>query len=210
MRIIEETYRFKSALENRGKTEYIILHHRGGSGSPQSIHEGHLKRGFSGIGYHFYLRKDGRIYRGRPVGKTGAHCIGYNSKSVGICFEGNFETEKMPKVQLEAGRELLKYLKAIYPKAEIRRHRDLNSTACPGRNFPFKEITDLTAKKESKEEEFEMIYDYIDENMPEWARETVKKLADRGWIKGDEKGRLGLNDTMLKLLVINDRAGLYN
>ena len=209
MKIIKEKLDFKS-LSKRKQTKYIVLHHRAGNGDVKSIHKQHLNRDYAGIGYHFYVRKGGGIYSGRPLEMQGAHCIGYNSKSVGICFEGNFETEKMPKVQLEAGRELLKYLKAIYPKAEIRRHRDLNSTACPGKNFPFKEITDLAANKETKEEEFEMIYDYIDENMPEWARETVKKLADRGWIKGDEKGRLGLNDTMLKLLVINDRAGLYN
>lgn len=55
----------------------------------------------------------------------------------------------------------------------------------------------------------EMIYNYIDSNMPEWARPTIQKLIDKGFLKGNEKGELGLNDTMLKLLVINDRAGLY-
>lgn len=53
-----------------------------------------------------------------------------------------------------------------------------------------------------------MIYNYIDENMPEWARETVQKLVDKGIIKGDENG-LHLTDSELKQLVINDRAGLY-
>ena len=54
-----------------------------------------------------------------------------------------------------------------------------------------------------------MIYNYIDENMPEWARPTVQKLVDKGIIKGDENG-LHLTDSDLKQLVINDRAGLYN
>ena len=53
-----------------------------------------------------------------------------------------------------------------------------------------------------------MIYNYIDENMPEWARPTVQKLVDKGIIKGDDNG-LHLTDSDLKQLVINDRAGLY-
>ena len=55
-----------------------------------------------------------------------------------------------------------------------------------------------------------MIYNYNDENMPQWARPTIQKLVDKGLLKGNEKGELGLNDTMLKIFVINDRAGLYN
>lgn len=53
-----------------------------------------------------------------------------------------------------------------------------------------------------------MIYNYIDDNMPEWARPTVQKLVDKGIIKGDENG-LHLTDSDLKQFVINDRAGLY-
>ena len=53
-----------------------------------------------------------------------------------------------------------------------------------------------------------MIYNYIDDNMPSWARPTVQKLVDKGIIRGDENG-LHLTDSDLKQLVINDRAGLY-
>lgn len=55
----------------------------------------------------------------------------------------------------------------------------------------------------------EMIYNYIDDNMPAWARPTIQKLVDKGYLEGNEKGELNLNDEMLRLLVINDRAGLY-
>ena len=53
-----------------------------------------------------------------------------------------------------------------------------------------------------------MIYNYIDDNMPAWARPTVQKLVDKGIIRGDENG-LHLTDSDLKQFVINDRAGLY-
>ena len=60
-----------------------------------------------------------------------------------------------------------------------------------------------------KKLETPMIYNYIDENMPEWARPTIQKLVDKGYLKGDGNG-LGLTDELLRILVINDRAGLYD
>lgn len=57
--------------------------------------------------------------------------------------------------------------------------------------------------------EHPMIYNYIDENMPEWARPTIQKLVDKGFLKGNDNGELGLTDDMLRMFVVNDRAGLY-
>ena len=54
-----------------------------------------------------------------------------------------------------------------------------------------------------------MIYNYIDENMPLWARDTIQKLVDKRLLLGDENG-LHLTDNDLKQFVINDRAGLYD
>ena len=54
-----------------------------------------------------------------------------------------------------------------------------------------------------------MIYNYIDENMPLWARDTIQKLVDKGLLVGDEKG-LHLTDNDLKQFVVNDRAKLYD
>ncbi len=54
-----------------------------------------------------------------------------------------------------------------------------------------------------------MIYNYIDENMPVWARPSVQKVIDKGILLGDEKG-LHLTDSDLRQIVWNDRAGLYD
>lgn len=54
-----------------------------------------------------------------------------------------------------------------------------------------------------------MVYNYIDDNMPSWARPTIQKLVDKGVVKGDENG-LGLTYEDLRHLVWNDRAGLYD
>ena len=152
MNIIKKNYSWRESLENRQKTEYIVLHHRAGCGDVESIHRQHLDQGFSGIGYHFYVRKTGEVFKGRPIGTVGAHCKGVNKVSVGVCFEGNFETEKeMLKAQIKAGRELVGYLKMLYPDAQVMRHRDLQATACPGQNFPFENIKKGVAEMTAEE-----------------------------------------------------------
>ena len=54
-----------------------------------------------------------------------------------------------------------------------------------------------------------MIYNYIDDNMPEWARASVRKAVDKGVLKGGDEG-LNLDDNMLRMIVISDRSGLYD
>ena len=54
----------------------------------EQIRQMHLKRGFTDIGYHIYIRKDGTICMGRKFEQVGAHCLGWNDRSIGICYEG--------------------------------------------------------------------------------------------------------------------------
>lgn len=64
-------------------------------------------------------------------------------------------------------------------------------------------------KKTWSDEEMEKVYNWTVE-VPEWARPTVQKLLDKGYLVGNDKGELELTYSMLKMFVINDRAGLYN
>ncbi len=147
MNIIETNLKFKEQLSTRLQTDYIILHHSAGNGDIRNIHNQHLNQGYSGIGYHYYIRKDGNIYTGRPLNTVGAHCLNYNYQSIGICFEGNFETEKMCDAQKNAGKELVNYLKSQYKSVSVVRHKDMNATLCPGKNFPFSDIICSQASK---------------------------------------------------------------
>lgn len=141
MNIIEKTYSF-GAMDKRKSTSRIILHHAAAvSCSADDVHRWHKARGWAGIGYHFFVRKDGKVYRARPEKYVGAHAGGANSDSLGICFEGNYDTEKtMPEAQRVAGAELVAYLKKKYGISKVEGHRDVGSTACPGRYFPFDAI----------------------------------------------------------------------
>ncbi len=55
----------------------------------------------------------------------------------------------------------------------------------PRKAFPLEEMAE-----QKKRGEAEMVYNYIDENMPEWARKTVQKLVNKGYLNGNEKGRV--------------------
>jgi len=147
MNIIEKTYTLNGTLQKRSKTDTIILHHRAGNGDVEGIDRIHKGNGWTCIGYHFYVRKDGSTYRGRREDTIGAHAYGHNNTSIGICAEGNFETDIMPEVQKKAIIELIAYIKGKYPITAIKRHRDVNSTACPGKNYPFDEIVNAKATK---------------------------------------------------------------
>lgn len=141
MQIIESTYRWAGALAKRQATRRIILHHAAAvTCTAQQIHQWHLANGWSGIGYHFFVRKDGSVYRGRPEDTVGAHAGSNNYDSIGVCFEGSFDREQMPAAQKAAGKELVAYLKQKYGISQVQKHSDVNATGCPGGNFPFAEL----------------------------------------------------------------------
>lgn len=71
-----------------------------------------------------------------------------------------------------------------------------------------KKVAELTSKVNALANP--MIYAWVDNNMPEWARETITKLMQNGYLKGDSEGKLNLTYDMLRILVILDRAGAFN
>lgn len=141
---IEETdLFFTGPLFLRPITLGIIIHHVGvpsGDTSAERIHWAHIGNGWNGIGYHYIVRHDGTIERGRPLPTVGAHAYTFNESTIGICLSGNFEWELPSYAQIESLTELLTSLCRIYglkPSAEtITGHRDMNfDTACPGHNL---------------------------------------------------------------------------
>lgn len=117
----------------------LLVHHTGGAAgddySASEIHQDHqINRGWAGIGYHYVIRRDGTIERGRPRTYRGAHCPDYNWRSLGIHLCGNFELEEPTPAQLESLALLLTDLCEIYglePDAIVG-HRDCLATLCPG------------------------------------------------------------------------------
>lgn len=97
----------------------------------------HKQRGFKTIGYHYVVYRDGSVHVGRPVEQVGAHCVGHNANSIGVCYIGGLAADgKTPEdtrtiAQKDALVLLLNKLKRDFPLATIHGHRDFAQKACP-------------------------------------------------------------------------------
>ncbi|PRR79714.1 peptidoglycan recognition protein family protein [Clostridium vincentii] len=139
--IMEITYNWAQPLSYDLNPNMIVYHHTVKTDlTPQRIDELHKERGWSGVGYHFYIRKDGTIYRGRPENAIGSHAQGVNARAFGISLEGNFNNEYLTMQQKDSLIALSKYLMNKYNITDLKRHKDVRNTECPGVNFPFEEI----------------------------------------------------------------------
>jgi len=140
--------------------------------------------------YHFIIGHTGEVFKAQPIEQPSWHCTNYkvNLISVGICFLGNFNTDKMPVAQLNAGVKLIKTLQETFNTTplNILRHKDIvsditgriNSTECPGKNFPYTEIIKAITT-EAPFADVGNAYLYLYE---------LQILKDLGIIQGDTNG----------------------
>jgi N-acetyl-anhydromuramyl-L-alanine amidase AmpD len=143
----------------------------------QDIHKWHIENGWSGIGYHYFIDKTGKIFKGRKDSWNGAHCKenNMNTQSIGVCLEGcytdyNNMTEKtVPQAQIRALIDL-----CVYLNLPVVYHRDYASYKdCPGKYFLSKDELNklIKAKEISKWEQ------YVDEcsQYPEDWKKIIKE-----------------------------------
>lgn len=136
-----KTWAKLGTLTNKRNIKEIIVHcsatPEGKDFTVDDIRKWHLARGFSDIGYHYVIYRDGSIHVGRPESISGSHCTGHNTISIGVCYIGGCAADgKTPKdtrtsAQKAALVQLLKKLKAQYPKAKIYPHYKFAAKACP-------------------------------------------------------------------------------
>ena len=231
MKITEIDWNWKSGLATRPKTNYVVLHHAAAiSCSPYQIDSWHKANGWSGIGYHYFIRKDGTIYRGRPEWATGAHASGRNHESIGVCVEGNYDVEYiMPDAQKDAVKFVLRMIKLRYPDTTVKGHKQVGATSCPGKYYPLSEMMEyyrgiianeseeinMTQYEELKKEINTLksrvgYFNYIDNNMNNAYKPTIEKLVSSGMLEGNENGELMLTTDMMRILTVLDRAGVFS
>lgn len=118
---------------------YIVVHCSATRASqpypPEALERDHQARGFHSAGYHFCIRRSGIICPLRPLSQMGAHVLGYNRCSYGVCYEGGLDDDGRPAdtrtpAQRTALIQLLQLLLKLAPQATILGHRDLS----PDRN----------------------------------------------------------------------------
>lgn len=119
----------------RRRTDYIVIHC---SATPphsdigaDEIDEWHKQRGWSGIGYHAVIRRDGEVEFGRHFDEPGAHVKGQNYRSVGVCMVGGVDADgksenNFTEEQWESLALLVATLERAYPNADVLGHRDLS------------------------------------------------------------------------------------
>ncbi len=97
----------------------------------------HKACGMADIGYHYLIHLDGRTSACRPLTKMGAHCLGHNAHSIGICYVGGLAADgRTPKdtrtpAQCTALKQLLATLRRQYPAATLHGHNEFAAKACP-------------------------------------------------------------------------------
>lgn len=103
--------------------------------SAADIDRWHKAKGWKSIGYHYVVRLDGKIEKGRTESAVGAHCIGQNLHSIGVCYiggrdkNGNF-ADTRTTAQKESLEALIQGLVYKY-KCPVYGHRDFAKRACP-------------------------------------------------------------------------------
>lgn len=113
--------------------------------SAADIEAMHKAKGYKAIGYHFYIRRSGEVEVGRPIADgyftQGAHVLGHNPESIGICFEGgvtladmNTGRDTRTPGQTKALISIIEKLLVQCPGAQVVGHKDMPGakTQCPG------------------------------------------------------------------------------
>ena len=94
------------------------------------VRQWHVDKGWSDVGYHYVIDRQGALQHGRPEASKGAHAKGYNALSIGVCLVGGVDEQGVPdanftKAQYDTLKFLLNNLTVKYPDARVLGHRDL-------------------------------------------------------------------------------------
>ena len=105
------------------------------------IERWHRARGFFGIGYHYVIRRNGQLEKGRPLEKVGAHAEGHNANSIGICLVGGIDEKGKPQnnftdAQWTELKRLVSELTEKYRVLKIIGHNEVANKACPSFSVP--------------------------------------------------------------------------
>jgi len=102
-----------------------------------TIRRGHLGNHWADIGYHYAIDSAGRAWQARPLWFQGAHVKEHNPGNIGIVVFGNYEKSRPSNKALATLNTLIAHEMRRFsvPLSRVHTHRELRSTACPGRNL---------------------------------------------------------------------------
>ena len=200
------------------KVKYLVIHYTSNNGDTAKNNADYFAREKVGASAHYFC-DESEIWQSVKDTDTAWHCGAKtykhpecrNSNSIGIEICMNDKSGKVRQGSIDTAAELARYLMKRYGilLANVIRHHDVTGKDCPAPMVSDPALWDAFKKSLIKEDDDEVRYKYYDD-MPDWAQPTVSKLVKKGYLKGEGSGVLNLTEDTLKVLVINDRAGLYD
>ena len=206
------------AAGRSGPVEYIVIHYTSNQGDTAKNNADYFAREKVGAGAHYFCDEN-EIWQSVKDTDTAWHCGAKtykhpecrNSNSIGIEICMNDKNGNVRQGSIDTAAELARYLMKRYGilLANVVMHNQVTGKNCPAPMVSDPALWDAFKKSLIKEDDDEVRYKYYDD-IPDWAQPTVSKLVKKGYLKGEGSGVLNLTEDTLKVLVINDRAGLYD
>ena len=221
---------------SRGKAQidYLVIHFTANDGDTAKNNADYFARENISTSAHYFVdeKEVWQSVRDADVawhcGTRGTYyhpyCRNGNSIGIELCsrVEGGkyvFRSGTVDNAVLLTRQLMQKY---GIPADRVVRHYDVTHKNCPApfvenaaawqdfkRRLTEQEVDDMTADEVKRLiEQSKTTYATVDA-VPDWGRATVEKLVKKGWLQGEENGALNLPDEMLRVLVINDRSGIY-
>ena len=229
-----EEYKFQTMIahkDNFGGTRpysairYIVIHYTANDGDHDESNARYFQTAHKPASSAHYFVDENEIVQSVLDSNTAWHCGAKsykhpkcrNDNSIGIEMCSEKDENGQYYINQATQNRAVNLIKVLIKQYNISienvlRHYDVTGKICP-EPFVKNQVqwldfkAKLTQQSEGKKE---MLYNYMDENMPVWAKPTIQKLIDKGALKGNEKGELMLTDVMLRIFVANDRMGCYD
>ena len=100
--------------------------------SAEDIRRWHVDgNGWRDIGYHYVIRLDGTLEKGRLDNEHGAHARGHNHNSLGICMVGGTGGATFTAAQWRTLKGLVRTLLCQHPSAKVIGHNQISEKQCP-------------------------------------------------------------------------------
>ena len=119
-KFVDKTNTLNNASLRKNKPEYLILHSTNSYNSFDDLLTFHRSRGWSGVGYHLFFSEDNQLNLCRPFDVEGAHALGFNTQSIGLCIYLNHS--KSNKERLQISKDFVSELRNIYPNLKLMSH----------------------------------------------------------------------------------------
>ena len=205
--------------------KYIVVHYTANDGDTARNNGNYFSQPNRNASAHYFVDENEIIQSVKDT-DTAWHCgaksykheLCRNDNSIGIEICSEKDEQGKYYINESTQNNTIELIKQLMQKYDISiesvlRHYDVTGKLCP-EPFVRNQVQWLDFKQKLIEKEGAqtiMIYNYVDDNMPDWAKPTIIKMIQKGHLHGvNERGELNLTYDMLRIFVTNDKAGVYD